>query len=154
MLRLRRLPGLVAVALLLLVPTVVADPSPPEDLHGSYSITTRNVSLTWQPPDSGVAAFTYRVWRDNTSLGSTGSLSYTDAPGNAPDPGYVYLVTASPPGNPNNVGMPAVVGVSTLDCEVASVATSWNYPYLYIHLHEECMGGLYIYDKHVTWQKP
>lgn len=139
----------------LLAPQAMATPGSPQDLQGSYSLSTRLVSLSWQPPNGGSAAWNYLVWRDGTFDGSTPALAYSDGPpGTVPDPGLIYFVSAAPPGNAGNPGLPAVVGVPTLSCEVVSVSTTWEAPYLYAHLHEECLGGTFTYEKDAAWTAP
>lgn len=147
----------ILVSFLLWAPTAAATPQPPRNLQGAYMTSTGLVDLSWDPPQNGTADFTYYVWRDGTTLlaSSTSSQTFTDdPPGAVPDFGLIYLVSSAPPGNSNNIGLPAVVGVPTIQCEVVSVTTSWSDPYLTVTLHEECMKGTVIYDKTVVWQQP
>ena len=147
----------ILVCALLWAPTASATPQPPRNLQGSYMTSTGLVTLSWDPPENGTAAFTYYVWRDGSTLlaSSISSQTYTDdPPGAVPDFGLIYLVSSAPPGNPDNIGLPAVIGVPTIDCEVVSVTTSWSEPYLTVTLHEECMKGTVVYDKTVVWQQP
>jgi len=146
---------LVAVALVATASHAAAPYTPPtpENLEALYSTTQNVVTVTWDAPSQN--GLTYLVWRDGQYLGSTSGTSFLDALPTSHDAGYIYFVSAQWVGNSGTyVSPPAVDGVSTIACEVVSVSTSWNYPYVYAHLHEECLGGTITYDKDATWMSP
>lgn len=155
--------AIVLLALAALVaPQGTAPPanSSPTNLHSAYDSQANLVSLSWSPPSQTSNSLTYMVWRNDVYLGTTTGTTYQDAFGMAvPDPGYIYFVSAVTNSNNNGVAnvtvsAPAIDGVSTLSCEVVNVSTSWNWPYVYAHLHEECLAGTVTYDRDVTWQRP
>jgi len=161
-------PPVAALAIVLLALTALALPqgaapqanSAPSDLEATYDRQGNLVALSWTPPSQTSNNLTYMVWRNDVYLGTTSTTSYTDMFGLAvPDPGYIYFVSAVTNSNNNGVAnvtvsAPAIDGVSTLSCEVVNVSTSWNWPYVYAHLHEECLAGTTTYDRDVTWQRP
>lgn len=127
----------------------------PQDLQGTFNALQGVSSLTWQAPARGNSSFTYPVWRDGTLIGSTMDLAFSDHPPVQPGTyGVVYFVSASPPGNTGSMSWPAVVAVPTTSmCDVATLTVTQSYPYVYVALHEECVGGI-TYDKNVTWRAP
>lgn len=146
---------LVAVALVAMAPHATAPytPSTPENLDAVYSTSQNTVQVTWQAPTQ--SGLSYLVWRDGQYLGSTTGTSFLDTFSSRPEPGYIYFVSAQwVDSSGTYVSPPAVDGVATTACEVVSVSTSWNYPYVYAHLHEECLGGTVTYDKDATWMRP
>ncbi|MFO1532583.1 MAG: hypothetical protein ABR562_02620 [Thermoplasmatota archaeon] len=136
------------LAVLVALPALAAPPPPgkPRDFGGTYDPGSQTVTLTWK---GDTTAWTYYAYRGSDLLGKTGETRYTDAPPH--DSMWVYFLTESLDGK--QFGEPAVAAVAGLDCEIASVATSWNYPYAYVHVHEECLGGIAM-DRDVTWQSP
>jgi hypothetical protein len=124
----------------------------PQNLRASYDGATRTVGLAWTPHNSG-NGFTYLVWRDGSmQVGNTSALGFAEQPSaSVPPAGLVYFVSSQSPSGA--VSFPAVVGVTTISCEVVTVSTSWQAPFLYAHLHQECVGGI-TQDKDVTWTAP
>ena len=119
-------------------------PPPPQDLRGSQDAGSGAVQLNWQAPGDG--RWAYKVWRENTTLGKSTSTAFADHPPS--DSLYIYLVTAKAPDGPWSD--PALVAVPALGCEIVSISTTMDYPYAYVHVHEECIGGIAV-DRDVTW---
>ena len=140
-----------ALALLLLaVPLLQAGlaeptrPAPPQELRGAMDAGSGNVQLNWRAPGEG--PWVYRVWRENTPLGKSTSTAFADHPPS--DSLYIYLVTANAPDGSRSD--PAVAAVPAIGCEIVSISTNMEFPYAYVHVHEECIGGLAV-DRDVTW---
>jgi hypothetical protein len=127
-----------------------ADTPPPQHLQGTYDRWSKVVTLQWTAGGEGPEGSpqpVYRVWRDTELLGKVTGTGYQDLHPTS-EQGWVYFVTASLDGG-TTWSLPAVAGVSGLSCEVVTMSTSWNFPYVYAHLHQECLGVPF--DKDVTW---
>jgi len=117
----------------------------PQDLQGAFDPETGTVALSWTMPYGG--PMEYRVYRDSTFVGTTDAKGFVDS--ELPmEGGWIYIVTAARPGQ--SWSPPAVTPVPGTSCEVVNLSTSWEYPYLYARLHEECLGGITL-EKDVTW---
>jgi hypothetical protein len=140
------------VTVLLSQATAGGPPPPPGHLVASYDPASGAAHLSWTPPDPG--RWTYVVWRDDGIVGSTSEAAFTDesVPTDTGAAGFLYFVAATRDGR--QWSKPAIIDLPTLACEIVTVSTSWEYPYVTARLHEECLDGAVVYDKKVTWAPP
>jgi chitodextrinase len=103
--------------------TTLADDTPPTvpgNLHPT-SITSSAVSLEWSASTDDVAVTGYHIYRNNTLIGSSSSLTYTDN-GLLSGTQYSYKVLAYDAEN-NQSGFSTAIQVTTLSAGEVVVAT-------------------------------
>jgi chitodextrinase len=72
--------------------TDLTPPSVPGNLKSS-NVTSTTLTLTWSPSSDNVAVAGYRIFRNGTQVGTTGTTSYTDT-GLLASTTYTYTVAA------------------------------------------------------------
>jgi hypothetical protein len=140
---LRHVLPLVILTTVLLMPWASAT-SPPATLAGSYDEDTQVLTLSWDAPLQGNAAY-YNVYRDGTLLGQTARTTFDDDLSAWPGGHRMYEVTAVDTGGLESLKSNVVTALRTgpisppPDCDIVGVTIITSPPGVYPAIYWECL---------------
>jgi hypothetical protein len=143
-----RLPTLIAAALLLATPAIVAQepqtPAPPV-LDGTYDASTMELLLSWTPASGTPPGSQYTVLQDGTPVVVTGELHVRIDLSGWPQGLRVYEVNVTWPGGAGSSPSEAFRLAKDIElpssCPVASVSIYTQPPGVQYEVYQDCIPG-------------